>query len=105
MKERVPGEGFESEDDINTTLTASFHRLSEDEYGTTIDLLQHRYLLRPRIVHGVAFRKTEIFTDRGVRSSNHKHGSNGERGLLILQWIFFPNKYKTGFKAIHFHEC
>jgi hypothetical protein len=37
MKEHVRDKGFESEDDSNTTITASLHYLSEDEYGATID--------------------------------------------------------------------
>ena len=37
MKEHVQDKGFESEDDSNTTIMASLHYLSKDEYGATID--------------------------------------------------------------------
>jgi hypothetical protein len=42
VKEHLRGEGFESEDDTNTAVTASLHRLSKDEHRAAIDLLSHR---------------------------------------------------------------
>ena len=43
MKERLRGEGFESEDDTNTAVTASLHRLSKDEHRAAIYRLPHRW--------------------------------------------------------------
>jgi hypothetical protein len=39
VKERLWGKGFQSEDDNNTAVTASLHRLSEDEYRAATDRL------------------------------------------------------------------
>ena len=43
MKEHFRGEGFESEDDINTAVTGSLHRLSKDEHRAAIDRLPRRW--------------------------------------------------------------
>ena len=37
VKQHLRGTRFESEDDINTAVTASLYRLSRDEYRTAID--------------------------------------------------------------------
>jgi hypothetical protein len=37
------GKQFESDDDINTAMTASLHRQSKDEYRVAIDRLPHRW--------------------------------------------------------------
>jgi len=42
VKEHLRGEGLESEDDTNTAVTASLHRLSKDEHRAAIDRLSHR---------------------------------------------------------------
>ena len=41
MKEHLRGEGFESEDDTNTAVTATLHRLSKHEHKAAIDRLPH----------------------------------------------------------------
>lgn len=43
MKEHLWGKQRESEDDINTVVTASLHRLSKDEYRAAIDHVPHRW--------------------------------------------------------------
>jgi hypothetical protein len=41
VKEHLRGEGFESEDDTNTAVTATLHRLSKHEHKAAIDRLPH----------------------------------------------------------------
>jgi hypothetical protein len=43
VKEHLQGKRFESEDDINTAVTASLKRPSKDEYRAAIDHLPHRW--------------------------------------------------------------
>jgi histone-lysine N-methyltransferase SETMAR len=42
VKEHLRGQGIESEDDINTAITAFLHRLSKDEHRAATDHLPHR---------------------------------------------------------------
>jgi histone-lysine N-methyltransferase SETMAR len=43
VKEHLRGKRFESEDDINTAVTASLKRPTADEYRAAIDRLPHRW--------------------------------------------------------------
>ena len=42
VKEHLRGQWIKSEDDINTAITASLHRLSKEEHKAAIDCLPHR---------------------------------------------------------------
>jgi len=42
VKEHLQGKRFELDNDCNTTITASLHCLSKDEYRAAIDHLPHR---------------------------------------------------------------
>jgi hypothetical protein len=43
VKEHLRGKGFDSEDDINTAVTASLKRPTADEYRAAIDCLPCRW--------------------------------------------------------------
>jgi histone-lysine N-methyltransferase SETMAR len=43
VKEHLRGKRFESEDNINTAVTASLKRLTKDEYRAAIDCLPRRW--------------------------------------------------------------
>jgi hypothetical protein len=43
VKEHLRGKGFETEDDINTAVTASSKHPSKDEYRAAVDHLPRRW--------------------------------------------------------------
>lgn len=43
MKEYLQGKQFESEDDINTAVTAFLHCLRKDKYKATVHRLPHKW--------------------------------------------------------------